>query len=141
MTSRVSKLGRAVSTGAVAIVLALMAVLPAMSSDDSATLSKKEVKQLLARSEDPVAQQRLAAYYKDKAQRLNAKSQQFAQQADSLATQPATIESKQGISCNCTSHYRYFSKLYAREAAEAQRQAEQHEQLAQTHLDNTAAQK
>ena len=50
-------------------------------------------------------------------------------EADHLATQPATIESKQGISCNCTAHYRYFSKLYAQEAKDAEMLAAHHEQL------------
>jgi hypothetical protein len=57
--------------------------------------------------------------------------EEFAKQAEILATQPATIESKQGISCNCPSHFRYFSKLYAQEAAEAEAEAERRERLAQ----------
>jgi len=44
-------------------------------------------------------------------------------------SQPATIESKLGISCNCTSHFCYFSKLQAQEAAEAQAEAERHERI------------
>ena len=52
-----------------------------------------------------------------------------------LAKQPATIESKQGISCNCTSHYRYFSKVYAKEAQESEALAAQHEKLAQERAD------
>jgi hypothetical protein len=59
------------------------------------------------------------------------KSEEFAKQAEILAKQPATIESKQGISCNCPSHFCYFSKLYAQEAAEAQAEAERRERLAQ----------
>jgi hypothetical protein len=55
-----------------------------------------------------------------RAQRLTEKAQKFSAQADQLATQPATIESKQGISCNCASHYRYFSKLHAREAKDSE---------------------
>jgi len=82
-------------------------------------------------SRTPADQQTLADYYKDKAHRLTTKSEEFAKQAETLAKQPATIKSKQGISCNCPSHFRYFSKLYAQEAAEAQAEAERHERLAQ----------
>lgn len=94
-------------------------------------LSKKDVKSLLARAKTAEDQHRLAAYYRDKAQELTVKSQEFAKQADFLATQPATIESKQGISCQCTSHYRYFSKRYAQEASEDETLAVQHDRLAQ----------
>lgn len=76
-------------------------------------------------------QQKLAASYREKAWQLTAKAQDFAEHADLLATQPATIESKQGISCQCTSHYRYFSKRCAEEAKEAENQAAQHDHLAQ----------
>ena len=103
------------------------------------TLSKKELKNLAA-SKNPADQQQLAEYYKDKARGLTTKSEEFAKQAEILATQPATIESKQGISCNCPSHFRYFSKLYAQEAAEAQAEAERHERLAQEYSAKKAAQ-
>jgi hypothetical protein len=85
-----------------------------------ASISKKELKTLLATARTSADQQRLAAYYRDTAQHLRAKAQEFSAQADYLATQPATMESKQGISCNCTSHCRYFSKLYSQEAKDAE---------------------
>jgi hypothetical protein len=103
-------------------------VVPAVAQTPP-SLSKKELKTLSA---TPADQKRLAAYYRDKAEHLRAKAQEFAVQADYLATQPATIESKQGISCNCTIHYRYFSKVYAQEARDAETLAAQHEQLSKT---------
>ena len=111
--------------------LALLAstVVVRASAENPANLSKKEMKTL---SVTPANHERLAAYYREKAEHLRAKAQEFAAQADYLATQPATIESKQGISCNCTSHYRYFSKLYAQEANDAETLAAQHEQLSKT---------
>ena len=99
------------------------------------SLSKKELKTFSA---TPADQERLAAYYRNKAERLRAKAQEFSAQADYLATQPATIESKQGISCNCTSHYRYFAKRYAQEAKDAETLAAQHDQLAQDYRFKTA---
>ena len=111
--------------------LALLActVVVRAAAETPASLSKKELKTMSAA---PADQERLAAYYREKAEHLRAKAQEFAAQADYLATQPATIESKQGISCNCTSHYRYFSKLYAQEAKDAETLAAQHEQLSKT---------
>ena len=111
--------------------LALLActVVVRASAENPANLSKKEMKTL---SVTPANHERLAAYYREKAEHLRAKAQEFAAQADYIATQPATIESKQGISCNCTSHYRYFSKLYLQEAKDAETLAAQHEQLFKT---------
>jgi len=100
------------------------------AAQSSPMLNKKELKLLLASAKTSADEQKLVSYYRAKAERLTIKSQDFAKQADFLATQPATIESKQGIACNCASHYRYFSKQYAREAREAEALAEKHEQLA-----------
>jgi len=117
--------------GVFTLSLALLActVVARAAAETPASLSKKELK---AMSATPADQERLAAYYREKAEHLRAKAREFAAQADYLATQPATIESKQGISCNCTSHYRYFSKLYAQEAQDAETLAAQHEQLSKT---------
>ena len=119
--------GRLVSLAALFLAL-LVGTSAVQAAEASSSLSKKELKALSA---TPAGHQRLAAYYREKAQHLRGKAQEFSAQADYLATQPATIESKQGISCNCTSHYRYFSKLYAREASEAETLAAHQEQLAQ----------
>lgn len=117
------------------VSLALLACIqPAGAlAQNTQTLSKKELKVLLASAKTSSDEQKLASHYRAQAERLNAKSQDFAKHADFLATQPATIESKQGISCNCTSHYRYFSKQYAQEAKEAEALAQQHEQLARVY--------
>lgn len=50
--------------------------------------------------------------------------------AETLAKQPAAMESKQGISCNCEFHYRYFAKLYEEEARKSELLAAKHEQMA-----------
>src|ERR1700687_4023885 len=129
MTNTHQIFGRLTTLTAVCLVLfAYAAVVPAVGQE-SAHLSKKELKALSA---SPAGQERLAAYYRDKAKHLRAKAEEFSKEADYLATQPATVESKQGIACNCTSHYRYFAKLYAQEAKDAKTLAAQHEQLSKT---------
>jgi len=126
--------------GPLAILTALSMALLACAgvvravAETPTSLSKKELKTL---STTPADQERLAAYYRDKAEHLRAKAQEYAAQADYLATQPATIESKQGISCNCTSHYRYFAKLYTQEAKDAETLAAQHEKLAEDYRSKT----
>ena len=127
MTTTHRNFGRFASLAALFLAL-LVCASAVQAAEVSPSLSKKELESLSA---TPAGHERLAAYYREKAQHLRAKAQEFSAQADYLATQPATIESKQGISCNCTSHYRYFSKLYAREASEAETLAARQEQLAQ----------
>ena len=133
MTNTHHIFGRQAALTAVCLVLVACTfagtlVVPAVGQTPP-SFSKKELKTLSA---TPAGQERLAAYYREKAEHLRAKAQEFAAQADYLVTQPATIESKQGISCNCASHYRYFSKVYAQEAKDAETLAAQHEQLSKT---------
>ncbi len=129
----------------VAVSLMLLSGL-AMAADSGTTLNKRELKTLLATAQTPSDHEKIAAYYREKAVRLNAKAQEFSAQADFLATQPATVESKQGISCLCTSHFRHFAKVYAQEAKDSETLAAQHDQLAKgivpaSGLVATAAQK
>jgi len=133
---------------AIAVVLVSLVCLGASGAvaENSRTLTKKQLKMLLATANTPADQQKLASYYHEKARQLTAKAQEFAAQADFLAThpllgQPAPIESKHGISCQCTSHYRYFSKLYAQEANDSEALAAHHDQLAQEYLNRSQAQK
>jgi hypothetical protein len=129
MTNTHHIFGRHATLTAICLVLlARTLVVPAVAQTPP-SLSKKEMKTLSA---TPANHERLAAYYREKAEHLRAKAQEFAAQAGYLATQPATIESKQGISCNCTSHYRYFSKVYAQEAKDAETLAAKHDQLSRT---------
>jgi len=128
MTTTHRNFGQLAPLAAIFLALLVGAMVVETAAQTAPSLSKKELETLSA---TPAGHQRLAAYYQEKAQHLRAKSQKFSAQADYLATQPATIESKQGISCNCASHYRYFSKIYAQEAKDAETLAAYHEQLAE----------
>ena len=131
MKNNYYNVGRLVILSVVSLVLLSCALVVEAPAETSPSLSKKELKTLLTTAKTPADHHRLAEYYRNKAQRLIAKAQEFSAEADHLATQPATIESKQGISCNCASHYRYFAKQYAREAEESETLAAQQEQLTQ----------
>jgi septal ring factor EnvC (AmiA/AmiB activator) len=138
MTNTHRNLGRFVILPAMFLALLASTVVVQADAQSSPNLSKKELKTLLATAKTSADQERLAAYYRDKAQQLKTKVQEFSAEADYLATQPATIESKQGISCNCTSHYRYFAKQYAEESKDAETLAEKHDQLAQQYKPGAA---
>ena len=115
----------------VSFVLSCGALVTQAAAETSPSLTKKELKALSATASTPADHHRLAEYYRNKAQQLTAKAQEFSAEADRFATQPATVESKQGISCNCPSHYRYWSKQYAQEARESEMLAARHDQLTQ----------
>ncbi|MGO9864665.1 MAG: hypothetical protein ACLPLR_13725 [Terriglobales bacterium] len=113
----------------VAISLVLLCGLAAVAETNPA-LSKKDVKALLASANTPADHEKIASYYHEKALHLNAKAKELSAQADFLATQPATVESKQGISCLSTSHFRYWAKIYTEEAKNSEALATQHDQIA-----------
>jgi hypothetical protein len=119
MTNKHHKIARLMTLVVVTSALLSGALVVEVTAETSASLSKKELKTLLATANTAADHQRLAEYYRNKAERLTAKAQEFSAEADRLATQPATVESKQGISCNCPSHYRYWSKRYAQEARDS----------------------
>jgi hypothetical protein len=131
MTNIHYNFGRVVNLMVVFLALLACTVVVRAVAQTPPSISKKELKTLLATAKTPTDQERLAAYYRDKAQHLRAKAQEFSAQADSMAGLPAVFESKQGIGCQCAFHYRYFSKLYAQEAKDAEALAAQHHQLAQ----------
>jgi hypothetical protein len=111
-----------------ALLIGCAGIATADETESSTNLSKQEVK-ALASSKTAADHQRLAAYYHGRARALNVKAQDYAAQAEAPTGQP-NLESKQGTSCNCPSHYRYFSRLYTQEAQEAEALAAQHEQEA-----------
>jgi hypothetical protein len=139
MTSTHHNFGRVVTLAVFLAVLACTVVVEA-GAQTPPGMSKKELKTLLATAKTPADQERLAAYYRDKAQLLRTKAQEFSAQADSMAGLPAVLESKQGIGCQCAFHYRYFSKLYTQEAKDAEALAAKHRQLAEDYQSNAAQQ-
>jgi hypothetical protein len=75
--------GRLVTLAVVSLVLLSCALVVGAAAETSPSLSKKELKTLLATANTPADHQRLAAYYRDKAQRLTEKAQKFSAQAQS----------------------------------------------------------
>jgi hypothetical protein len=120
----------------VALVVSLCGFVSAATTQPK--LSNKELKTLLATAKTPSDHQKIAAYYHDRAQHLNAKAQEFSAQAALYANQPATIQSKQGTSCICPKHFEHFAKLYAQEAQESEMLAAKHEKIGQDYLANNS---
>ncbi len=133
------KVTRRMTLAALSMVLFSCILLPGAAADMSASLTKKELKTLLATAKTPADHARLAAYYRNKAQHLRQEEQEYSAQAASLATQPTAVEgkcsrsflSKQGTSCNSASHYKYFAEESAKKAKDAEAMAAQQQQLSQ----------
>jgi hypothetical protein len=132
MSKTYGKVARHVLLIVICFTVSVCTVVVGAIAQTAATLSKKEVKTLLATAKTPADQEQLAAYYRDKANDLRAKAQEFAARAESMQGLPAVYESKQGIACQCPFHYRYFSQLYTQQAKDADARAAQHEQLAKS---------
>lgn len=95
------------------------------------TLTKRELKALLASAKTPAEHRTIASYYRQQADTLNAKSAEHFAMAEEAAKNPALIESKQGISFGPgASHCRYFAKQYAEQAKKAAGLAASHEAMA-----------
>jgi hypothetical protein len=133
------KVGRRMTLAVLSLVLFSLTLVPGAVAETSPSLTKKELKTLLATAKTPADHARLAAYYRDTAQQLRAQEQEYSTQAASLATQPAAVEgkctrsflSKQGTSCNSASHYSYFAKECAKKAKDAETLAAQQQQLSE----------
>lgn len=123
---------------AVTLVLLTMLFVSAvysMAAQSQPVSSKKELKALLATANTPAEHLRIAAYYRDKAQRLTASSTKHSELAAIYAKNPPfpAIESKHGIAfAQGAPHCRYWAKLEADEATKAEAIAVRHEEMART---------
>lgn len=132
---------RRATLAVLSLVLFSCTLVPRAAADSSSSLTKKDLKTLLATAKTPADHARLASYYRDQARHLRAQEEEFSAQAASLATQPAAVEgkcgrsflSKQGTSCNSASHYTYFAKESAKKAKDAETLAAEQQQLAENH--------
>jgi hypothetical protein len=137
MKNQHHKIVRRTTWAVLSLALSSCALVPGALAEASPSLTKKELKTLLATAKTPADHARLAAYYRDTAQHLKAQEQEYSAEAASLATRPAAVEgrctrsflSKQGTSCNSASHYSYFAKECAKKAKDAETLAAQQEQL------------
>jgi hypothetical protein len=98
------------------------------------SLSKKELKTFSA---TPADQERLAAYYRNKAEHLRARAQEFSAQADYLATQPATIKSNRVFPATVQATIAISQSYIRKEAKDAEALAAQHEKLAEDYRSKT----
>ncbi len=118
-----------------AISVALLTLAPANSvaGDNKPVISKKELKVLLKTAKEPADHQKIAEYYRQKAQKLRADAKEHAEMAEDYTKNPrfAAMEVKQRASFGQgVSHCRRWAELDEQEAQEAEALATLHEDMA-----------
>ncbi|MGD0775936.1 MAG: hypothetical protein ABSC05_24225 [Candidatus Solibacter sp.] len=123
------------STWAAVAVAALftlfLGVTPHMNAADSKVrLTKKEVKTLVATAKTPEDHMKLARYFNQEADQLEAEAKEHDELAQEYRKNPNPMASKLPMSGRTAEHCAYFAKS-TREAAKAARElAAAHEQMA-----------
>lgn len=117
------------------VVFVLLSVAPvyARPADRQRPLTKHELNTLLKSAKTPADHLRIAAYYREEAQRLRSSSEEYLRQAAVYDKNPPfpALESKQGAAFGMgASHCRYWAKQDADAAAKADAQAALHEDMA-----------
>jgi hypothetical protein len=114
----------------------LLSLIPAsFAADSEKSLSKKEVKALIATAKTPAEHRRIASYYREQAVRLTANAKEHVAMAEEYAKNPtfAAMETKQQASFGQgASHCRRWADLYNQQAKEAEALAVLHEDMAKS---------
>jgi len=117
------------------VVFTLFSVVPvyATPANGQRPLTKRELNTLLKNAKTPADHLQIASYYREEAQRLRSRSEEYLRQAAVYDKNPLfpALESKQGTSFGMgASHCRYWAKQDAEAAAKADAQAALHEDMA-----------
>lgn len=101
-----------------------------MSAAEEVQLSKKQVKDLVSTAKTPEDHLKLAAYFNQEADRLEAEAKDHKELANAYRGRPATTGAKGTMTGRTAEHCEYFAKS-ANEAAKADRElAAEHEKMA-----------
>ncbi len=111
------------------LLIALAAGL-AFAAESTPTMSKAEVKKLIAKASTPEDHHWLAAYFRQKAEKMEAEAVEHDELAKQYANNPGIHEMKHPMSGNTAAHCRYFSQAARKAAAEDRALAAAHESTA-----------
>jgi hypothetical protein len=92
--------------------------------------TKKEVVKLLKTAKEPPEHLRIAAYYRQQAQRLTAESKFHEEMGKTYEKSPLPFEAKQPYGAIGLSHYHYWAQMDLQPAKEAEALAALHEDMA-----------
>jgi hypothetical protein len=115
------------------ITFSLLSALSIQSfAADQKALTRRELKALLKTAKEPVEHQKIAAYYRQEAARLNTSAKEHLELAAIYEKNPPfpAMEAKHGASAEGTSHCKRWAELSAEQAKEAEALAAIHEGMA-----------
>ncbi len=114
-------------------LLFLIAVFAGLApAADSKSLTKAEAKQLIAKASTAEDHHKLAAYFTEKAERLEAEASEHEELAKEYARNPGIHEMKHPMSPNTAAHCKYFAEAARKAAKEDRALAAAHEAMAKT---------
>jgi hypothetical protein len=102
-----------------------------MAATPPRTLTKKELKVLLATAKTAADHQKIASYYRGEAERLAAKARYHEEMAAQYLNSPLPFEGKFPYGTIGLSHCRQWTQTYKAKAQEAESLALLHEEMAQ----------
>jgi hypothetical protein len=109
---------------------ALLVVMTASAAKPAGELSKKEVKELLARASTKQDHLRLARHYEAKAKQYEAESVEHAEMAKMYRAQPTASETKRPGAADTVAHCDSISESLGKAAKEARALAASHQEMA-----------
>jgi hypothetical protein len=113
------------------LLLIALAVGFAFAAESTPTMNKAEAKELIAKATTPEDHRRLAAYFTQKAENMEAEATEHEELAKEYAKNPQMIhEMKHPMSGNTAGHCRYFAQAARKAAAEDRALATAHENMA-----------
>jgi hypothetical protein len=112
------------------LLLTALAAGLAFAAESTPPMSKAEVKELIAKASTPEDHHRLAAYFTQKAEKMEAEAVEHEELAKEYANIPGVHE-KKPMSGNTPAHCRYFAQAARKAAAEDRALAAAHESMAQ----------
>ena len=111
------------------LLVALAAGL-ALAAESTPTMSKAEVKSLISKASTPEDHHRLAAYFTQKANSMEAEAVEHEELAKEYANNPGIHAMKHPMSGETAGHCKYFAQAARKAAAEDRSLAAAHESMA-----------
>jgi len=114
----------------VALFAAFLVLTTVSAAQRTGELSKKELKELLAKASTPQDHLRLARHYEAKAKQYEAESAEHAEMAKMYRAQPTASETKRPGAADTVAHCESISESLGKASKEARALAASHQQMA-----------
>ena len=118
------------SRGGVSVMLIAVTAGLAFAAESTPTMTKVEVKELIGKASTPEDHHRLAAYFNQKAENMEAEALEHEALAKEYANKPGIHAMKHPMSGNTAAHCKYVAQAARKAAVEDRALAAAHEDMA-----------